>query len=209
MSDRETEGKQRIEGNRPSGGFHPVEGDPGGNQVPNPQRLRFHYNREDRLKKLGTRKSQTQTRKWGRLFGNKKGRRLLLLLANMALIYAVVYAYVKPSNVYVRQKAQGNYFELNVTALRGKKTIVGFTVRNGTAKTLVFNDPVPVALFIRGRSGTPITSRRYIERGTVLKPGDSTSVIFLFEEAELPRTAELEVFYADSRDPVFKRSVRF
>jgi len=66
-----------------------------------------------------------------------------------------------------------------------------------------------VSLFIRGRSGTLVTSRKYIERDTVLMPGESTSVIFLFEEAELPRTADLEVFYDDSREPLFKRYVRF
>jgi hypothetical protein len=209
MTDREGEEEHRIEGYRLNDGIRPVEEGRRDNEIPDTQRLRFHYNREARLKKLGTRKAQTQPRKWGRLFANRKSRRLFILLANMALIYAIVYAYVKPSNVYVRQKIQENDFELNVTALRGKKTLVGFTVRNGTGENLVFQDAVPVSLFIRGRSGTPVTSRRYIERDTVLTPGESTSVIFLFEEAELPRTADLEVFYDDFREPLFKRNVRF
>jgi hypothetical protein len=66
-----------------------------------------------------------------------------------------------------------------------------------------------VSLSIRGRSGAQITSRKYIDRGTVLMPGESTSVIFIFEEDELPQTANLEIFFDDQSDPLFKRNVRF
>jgi len=209
MPDREEGEEHRIEAYRRSEGIRPAEGDKNDGEITDAQRLRFHYNREERLKKLRTQKTHVQTRKWGRFFADKKSRRLFILLANMALIYMIIFTFVKPSNVFIRQRLEGCDYELNVTALRGKKTLVGFTLRNGKSGDLVFEEPVPVSLLIRGRSGFLITTRKHIERDTVLLPGESTSVVFLFEEADLPRTADLEIFYDDSPEPLFKRTVRF
>jgi hypothetical protein len=209
MSGREGEEELRIEEHPGNEGIRPAEGNRRDNEVPESERVRFHYDREARLKKLRTQGARTPTKKWGRLFAGKKSGRLIILLANMALIYLIAFTFVRPSNVYVRQNLGEYNIELNVTALRGKKTLIGFTVRNGNIEDLVFRDPVPVSLNIRGRSGAPVTSRKYIEADTVLAPGESTSVIFLFEEAELPRTADLEIFFDDYREPLFKRNVRF
>jgi hypothetical protein len=203
------EEEHRSEGLYGKGRDRPAGGDLQGSGTPESTGLRFHYNREERLKKLRTPASQTPKRKWQHAFSNKKSILLVILIANLALVYGIVISFVKPSTVYIRQTDRDYDFELNVTALRGKKALVGLTVRNGREENLVFRDSVPVLLSIRGRSGEPITSRKYIEGGTELVPGESTSVIFVFEEEELPRTAELEIFFGARGTPLFRRNVRF
>jgi hypothetical protein len=201
--------EHRTEERFGNGRDRPDGGDPAGGGAPASTGIRFHYNRDERLKNLRTSADKQPRRKWQHPIANKKSKRLFILIANVALIYGIVFSFVKPSTVYMRQSDREYEFELNVTALRGRKTLVGLTVRNEKEDNLAFRDSVPVQLSIIGRSVEPITSIKYIDGGTVLTPGESTSVVFVFEADELPRTADLEIFFDDRVDPLFRKNVRF
>jgi hypothetical protein len=170
--------------------------------------LKFHYKREERLKKLRLQQPEAELRRQPFLF--KKGRRRgAVFLIDLLLVVLVIYLVTKPSNLYVQQKKEGVSYELNVTALKGKRTLVGFTLRNEKQEEMFFSEAVPVLLRIRGKSGGERSYTGFMEKGSHLLPRESSSVVFLLDESELPGLGILELYYGDSREPLFRRNLRF
>jgi hypothetical protein len=166
----------------------------------------FHYSREARLKKLKTRRYD---RKRPRVFSNKKNRSILIVLIDLVLIAVVMYLINKPANVYLQKNENGLIYELNITGIKGKRILIGFSIKNQGAEKLVFSDSVPVVVEIEDRNGGVIVLKDAVQNNTVLFPEESTSVVFLLNQDELPGTGKVDVFTGSASAPVFTKDVRF
>ncbi len=167
--------------------------------------IKYYYSREERLKKL----RRGYTSQTPRFFRRKRSRILLILLVDIFLISIVAYLINKPANLYVTKKAEDLQYELNVTGIRGKKVIVGFSLKNLGANPYHFENSGKVILKILKKDGTMISKEKSFSPETELQPGESTSVIFIFSQDELPASGKLVIYYRDYNSPIFSRSVRF
>jgi hypothetical protein len=166
----------------------------------------FHYSRENRLKKL---KTQGLERRRPRVFSNKKTRSILIILIDLVLIAVVMYLLNKPANVYLQKNDNGLIYELNITGIKGKRILIGFSIKNQGNEKLVFSDSVPVVVEIEDRNGGVIVLRDNIKDDTVLFPEESTSVVFLLNQDELPGSGIIDVFTGSASTPVFSKEIRF
>ncbi len=166
----------------------------------------YYYSREERLKKLKT--LQGGKRK-PRFFSNKKTRNLLIILIDLSLIAAVMYVINKPANIYLQKNENGLIYELNITGIKGKRVLIGVSIKNQGAEKLVFSDSIPIVVEIEDRNGGVITLNDAIKYDTVLFPEESTSVVFLLNQDELPGSGKVDVFTGTASDPVFSKDVRF
>jgi len=167
--------------------------------------LRFHYNREERLKKL---RSVRESRK-PRFLANRRIRSLIIIFIDLALIALVLYFLNKPANLYMKKSLGSELYELNITGMRGGKVLIGFTLKNQTEEQMKFTQAVPVVVEIKGKNDQELTFQKSIEKDTVLNPHESTSIIFLEDEQKLPVSGRVEVFFKTKDAPVFSKNVRF
>jgi hypothetical protein len=166
---------------------------------------RFHYNREERLKK----RHIPSGVKRGFLFSRRRRRGLIILIVDLLLIALVLYYLNRPTNVYLEQKTGDLVYELNVTSMRGKKILIGFTIKNSVRDETLPVVAGPVTLVVTNREGQALTFTRHIENGTNLKSGESSSTIFLLGIEELPDSGLLELYYTGEESPLFSKRVRF
>ena len=166
--------------------------------------LKFHYSREERLRK---RHRPPYDRKSNLLFRRKR-RGLIIIVVDIFLVAIVLFYVNKPANVLI-QKEQGDLiYEFNVTGVRGKKILIGFTIRNeGEAEVTISPDPVTVR--ITDRSGDTQIFQKPMEHSTILQPGESSSTIFLLREEELPGSSLTELFYGTDTQALFSKNIRF
>jgi len=177
----------------------------GGNEIS------FHYNREERLKKLRRYLEDKQDEgKKRRLLGKKKNRVLLILLIDLILIAVVGYFLTKPANIYLKENIGNFQYELNVAGIRGNKVMVGFTMKNWGENQVIFSDPLEIKVQIEDNEGKKlIEEKRYFQPGTVLEKGESASLVFLFNQEDLPSRGRLELFYQGNSPSLFSTDVRF
>ena len=172
---------------------------------PEKENIKFYYNREERLKKLRNIKEPKKTR----LLSNRRIRTLLIIFIDLLIISLVIYFL----NIIFKKLFQGHLngeiCELNITGIRGGKILIGFTVKNQNQENIVYQESVPIMLKIQGRNNEIITFQKFIEKNTVLLPEEATSMIFLIDEDELPRTGQLDVFYKTLDLPIFSQYIRF
>jgi len=170
--------------------------------------LKFHYNREERLKKL--RRVYEDTGKRKRLFTRRKNRILLIFLVDLIIISAVGYFLTKPANIYIKEKRGEFQYELNVTGIRGNKVMVGFTMKYLGEDKVIFSSPEEVIVLIKDNDGKKyIEEKKNLQSGMILQKGESSSLVFLFEQNDLPTRGRLELFYKDVSVPFFSKDVRF
>ncbi len=169
--------------------------------------VKFYYNREERLKKI---KRDYSTKRSRFLFLSKRRTRsLLIIFVDLILISIVIYLMNRPINVFMQKDGDGVLYELNVTGIRGKKVLIGFTIKSQKDEKIVFSEPVPVSIKIISKSNDVLMFNKAIKENTILNSGESSSVIFLLNEDDLPRTAHLEFYYNSVSFPLFSRNVRF
>ena len=166
--------------------------------------LKFHYSRAERLRK---RHRPPFDRKSSLLFRRKR-RGLIIIVVDIFLVAIVLFYLNKPANVLI-QKDQGDLvYEFNATGVRGKKILIGFTIRNvGQAEVAV--NPGPVTVRITDRSGDTQTFQKPMEYSTILQPGESSSTIFLLSEEQLPGSGLTELFYGTDTQALFSKNIRF
>ncbi len=169
--------------------------------------IKFYYNRNERLRKL--REVTGERRRRFRFLAKGRTRGLLIILVDLLLISGVMYMLNKPANVYMQKTEDGVIYELNVTSIKGKRILIGFSVKNQGQDNLVFSESVPVVVKIEGRNGEVLVLQDIIEENTVLFPDESTSIVFLLGHDELPGSGRVDVYYESSSGPIFSRSVRF
>jgi hypothetical protein len=167
--------------------------------------LKYHYDREQRLKKL----HRPYLDKGGRPFSKRKRRGLIIVVVDLLLIAVVMYYLVRPTNVHLDREVDGLLYELNVSEIRGGKTLVAFTVKNLEKETFRELIAAPVTVSIRPQKGESQTFRRFIEPGTVLRPGEFSSTVFLLDQGDVPDWGQLELYYVDDDEPLFAKNVRF
>jgi hypothetical protein len=167
--------------------------------------LKYHYDREQRLKKL----HRPYHDKGGKPFSKRKRRGLIIVVVDLLLIAAVMYYLVRPANVHLDKEVDGLLYELNVSGIRGGKTLVAFTVKNLEKESFRELIAAPVTVSIKPQKGESRTFRRFIEPDTVLGPGEISSTVFLLDEGDLPDWGQLELFYVDDDEPLFVKNVRF
>ncbi len=169
------------------------------------EEVKFHYDREQRLKRF--RRSTAGGRSLR--IGKKRRRNLIIIFIDLIIIALVYYLINRPANIYLEKEEHDISFELNVTGIRGKKILVGFTIRNSSDEKMSLGDSNPVRVMILPRNGDPLTFQKNVEGDTVLQPGESISTIFLFNEEDLPGWATLEIYYGSDIKPMFTRNIRF
>jgi len=166
--------------------------------------LHFHYSREQRLKKL--RSGYVPERR--RFFSRKTRKGIFILLVDILLVALVFYLLNRPANVYLEKEVDGVGYGLNVTGIKGKKVLIGFTVKNQGEVPMKFEKPVPVLVHIKKNDSIVLKMEKNIAGNTLLS-GESSSVIFLVEESRLPKSALVQLFYDGENVPLFERNVRF
>jgi hypothetical protein len=167
--------------------------------------LKFHYNRETRLKRM----HRSSTEKGKRPFSRKKRRGLLIVIVDLLLIALVLYYFNRPTNVFLEKSEGSLVYELNVADIRGGKTLIGFTVKNqGETAT---HELIAGAVIVKiiPQAGESRTFQKFIEPGTVLRPGEISSTVFLIGKDELPDWGLLELYYGGKEEPLFSKRVRF
>jgi len=167
------------------------------------QGVKFHYNRGRRLSKLKTGKPARKLR----IFSKGRTRSLLIILIDIILIALLIYILNKPTNLYLEKSLDDVYYELNVTAIRGGKMLIGLTIRNLSEENMAISDSLPVLLKITYGDNSELTYEKYVEKNTVLLTNEATSVVFLIDSEKLPRTGQLDVVFES--DVLFTRNVRF
>ncbi len=166
--------------------------------------LKFHYSREERLRK----RHLPSFERNAFLFFRRKRRGLLIIIIDIFLIALVFIFLNKPTNVFLQKEKRDLVYELNVTGVKGNKTIIGFTIRNEGEGDFAVT-PGPVSIRITPRTGDVRSYQKPIEHDTVLQPGESYSTIFLFSDEELPDWGMLELFYGMEKQAFFTKNIRF
>jgi hypothetical protein len=167
------------------------------------QGIKFYYDREHRLSRLQTKKP---ARKF-RIFSKGRSRSLLIILIDIILIALLIYILNKPTNLYLEKSVGDVYYELNVTAIKGGKMLIGLTIKNLSEENMAISDSVPVLLKITDGNNSDLTYEKHVEENTVLLTNEATSVVFLIDSEELPRTGQLDIVFES--DVLFTRNVRF
>jgi len=167
--------------------------------------LKFHYNREERLKKL---KRDVGTHK-GKFFSKKRNRSFVVIIVDIFILCIVAYLLNKPANVYLEKEENSVLYQLNVTGIRGNKVLVAFTIKNQGNDTIAFSESEPVIIKIKDKKDYTATYEKPIEKNTIIKKGEISSIIFLLNEEDLPRVAGLKLYYKSSSFPIFSKIIRF
>jgi len=166
--------------------------------------MHFHYSREQRLKKL--RSGYVPERR--RFFSRKTRRGIFILLVDILLVALVFYLLNRPANVYIEKEVDKVSYGLNVTGIKGKKVLIGFTVKNQGEVPMKFEEPASVLVHIKKNDSIVLKLEKNIAENILLS-GESSSVTFLVEESRLPKSALVQLFYDGENAPLFERNVRF
>jgi hypothetical protein len=166
--------------------------------------LKFHYSREERLRK----RHRPPYDRRGSFFFRRRRRGLIIIVVDIFLVALVLFYMNKPANVLIQKEQRGLIYEFNVTGVRGKKILMGFTIRNEGEAEVTIN-PDPVTIRITDRSGDSQTFQKSIEQATILQSGESSSTIFLLSEEELPGSGLTELFYGTDAQALFSKNIRF
>jgi len=172
---------------------------------PGKQEIRFYYSREERLKKL---RGLAEPRRMV-LYGKKRRRGLIIIFADIVLIAIVMYFISKPVNIFVKKPIEDRLYELNVTGIRGRKVMVGFTIKNTGDKMMVISDAPEVIVKIYPGNKEPLVFRKALDQDIILLTGESSSTIFILDEEKLPVSWRLELYFEDDSTPLFVKNVRF
>jgi len=176
-------------------------------KTPPEEEVLFHYNRAHRLQRIHRDLYPDGSRhRWIR---NKRTRSMLVILVDLIIIAGIFYFVSRPANIFLKRTEGTSVYELNITGIRGKKVLIGFTVRNAGDSMLVLPSPALVRTNLSYGEAQPIVFEKYFEQGDVLGPGESSSVVFLLDEENLPGSATLELFFGGSSEPLFSKRVRF
>jgi len=175
--------------------------------TPPEEEVRFHYNRARRLQRTHRELyPEGPGRRWIR---NKRTRSMLIILLDLIIIAGVFYFASRPANVFLKRTEGTAVYELNITGIRGKKVLIGFTIRNAGDLAIEIPSPALVRTELSHDEAQPIVLEKYFEQKGVLGPGESTSVVFLLDEEKLPGSAMLVLFFGGSEEPLFSKRVRF
>jgi len=171
----------------------------------NSDSVKFYYSREERLKKLkrgiGSKKA--------RFFSKKGNKRLFIIIFDLILLLVVIYFFNKPANVYLEKKGDNILYQLNITGVKGNKVLISFTINNQSKDRIEFKKSVPVIVKIIDKKGHILTYRKFIESNTEILKGETSSLVFLLDEKDLPGMAILEIYYEATTFPIFSKTVRF
>ncbi len=176
-----------------------------GSKPENNGELHFHYNREERLKNI--RSGYVPERR--RFFSKKSRKGIFILLVDILLVALVFYLLNRPANVYLEKEHNGVNYGLNVTGIKGRNVLIGFTLKNQTGETMQFEKPVPVFVQIKKGDSVVLRLKKSIAENTQLLAGESSSVIFLIDESRLPKLALVQLYYNGESSPLFERNIRF
>jgi hypothetical protein len=170
---------------------------------PDEGRVSFHYNREERLRKLKLQARPRQPQK------RKRRRGFFIILFDLILVALVFYLLNRPVNLYVKKDIGDFRYQLNVSGIRGKKVLFGVTFTYlGEGNVALPANGVVTLEIMREEEGTVISRERSVS-GTTIGSGESESVVFLLDEEDLPRRGRVLVFSGESPDPLFDERVRF
>lgn len=169
------------------------------------QELKFYYSREERLKKL---RGLTEPRRMG-LFNKKRRRGLIIIFVDIVLIAVVMYFISRPANIFMKKQVGDRLYELNVTGIRGRKVMVGFTIKNTGVERMVIADVPEVIVKIYSRNEEPLVFRKPLDQNINLLTGESSSTIFILDKEKLPGAGRLELYFEDASKPLFERNVSF
>jgi hypothetical protein len=128
---------------------------------------------------------------------------------DLLLIALVIYYLNRPVNVLLQQEVNDLVYELNVTGIKGKRILIGFTIVNESPENSHSLLTDPVIIRITSKKGDTTTFQKSMDNHTVLSPGESGSTIFLLEERDLPSAGILELFYDSDSKPLFSKNIRF
>ncbi|MBN2322580.1 MAG: hypothetical protein JXQ30_02500 [Spirochaetes bacterium] len=170
------------------------------------EEVRFHYDRARRLGRIHRDLYPNRSRR--RWIRNKRTRNMLVILLDLIIIAGVFYFASRPANVFLKKTEGAAEYELNVTGIRGKKVLIGFTVRNAGDSTLELPLNVPVRITLSHDEAQPVVIEEYFEQNDPLDRGESSSVVILLDEDALPGSATLELFFGGEK-PLFSKRVRF
>jgi hypothetical protein len=170
------------------------------------EEVQFHYDRTRRLQRIH--RDLYPDRSGRRWFRNKRTRSMLVILIDLIIIAGVFYFASRPTNVFLKKTEGASVYELNVTGIRGKKVLIGFTVRNAGDSVLALPSPALVRITLSHDEAQPIVIEKYFEEAGILGQGESNSVVILLDEEKLPGSATLELFFGGG-EPLFSKRVRF
>jgi hypothetical protein len=175
-------------------------GRPGRQDGPGPEVV-FHYSRAARLGRL-----REPGPKSSGFFAKKRNRTLIVILVDVILVAAVLYFLNRPVDVYLKSTENGSVLELNVTQIKGDRILFGFSITNAGNTPLELR---PGKVFLQiSRDQDSVADRHASLQASVLQPGESSSVVFLIENRELPSSGTVAVRYPSNRT-VFEKNIRF
>jgi hypothetical protein len=169
------------------------------------EHVRFHYSREERLKKLKP-QAPRPIRPWRR----KRRRGIVIILVDLILVALVFYFFNRPVNLYLEKPGGDLQYQLNVSTIKGKKVLIGLTCKNPGDEEVELSEH-PVVLEIRRGEEEPLVSRTRSFRSTLLARNESESVVFLIDDQVLPRRGRVLIFYGprEGGEALFDEQVRF
>jgi len=166
----------------------------------------FYYNREERLKKL---KALIDKKKRPGIFKKGGKRTLLVILIDIVIVSLFIYFLNRPTNLYQKKDANNIQYELNITGIKGKKVMFALTITNKSNTNIEISMKKQVTLRIISSDKNKYDYKKLIGEDTVLHPGESTSVVFMLRENELPKSGIVNIYVGDNVKPVFSQKVRF
>ena len=123
-----------------------------GERTPPEEEVRFHYDRSRRLERIHRNLYPAGPgRRW---LGKKRTRSMLIILVDLIIIAGVYYFVSRPANIFLKKPAGDVVYELNVSGIRGKKILIGFTVRNTGEELSTLQQPSIVNVSL-SREGEP------------------------------------------------------
>ena len=166
----------------------------------------YYYNREERLKKL---KTLIAEKKRPGIFKKGNKRTLLVILIDILLISLFIYFINRPTSFYKSITMENTQYELNVSGIRGKRVMFAVTITNRSNTNIEISRGKQIILNIKGNNEREYNFKKQIGENTELKPGESTSIVFMIKESELPKSGDVNIYIGDNKRPVFSAKIRF
>ena len=166
----------------------------------------YYYNREERLKKL---KTLVAEKKRPGIFKKGNKRTLLVILIDILLVSLFIYFINRPTSFYKSITMENTQYELNVSGIRGKRVMFAVTITNRSNTNIEISRGKQIILNIKGNNEREYNFKKQIGENTELKPGESTSIVFMIKENELPKSGDVNIYIGDNKRPVFSTKIRF
>ena len=104
---------------------------------------------------------------------------------------------------------ENTQYELNVSGIRGKRVMFAVTITNKSNTTIEISKGRQIILDIKENDEKEYNFKKQIGENTELRPGESTSVVFMIKESELPKSGDVNIYIGDNKRPVFSTKIRF